>query len=347
VAGRNLEVEQMIPRERVLAALDRKPIDRVPFVETTIGIGVGEKLLNRKTPLVSIPQLGLNLRSVEDEKALSRLLHRNNISVRLLAPTFSEKPKGSGSQSFAGDGLIKSMDDFHKRFSLPDPEDPSIYEPIKPFIERKEEFAVICSTRLGFLSALLSIGFQTYMESIYFNPELIDAVMSAYVDWSARVLRRVCDIGVDVVATTDDFAFRTGPFMSPDAFRKWVVPYHLRAIKEIRVPWILHTDGEIHPIVEDLLKMGIRGIHPIDPNCMDIRAFKKEYGKRVCILGNVNVNTLSMATFEETYGEVRDLIRDLAPGYGYMVSSGNSVPDYAKPENMLALARAVEDFGKY
>jgi len=64
----------MIPRERVLAALDRKPIDRVPFVETTIGIGVGEKLLNRKTPLVSIPQLGLNLRNVEDEKALSRLL---------------------------------------------------------------------------------------------------------------------------------------------------------------------------------------------------------------------------------------------------------------------------------
>ena len=54
-----------------------------------------------------------------------------------------------------------------------------------------------------------------------------------------------------------------------------------------------------------------------------------------------------MGTFEETYGEVRDLIMDLAPGYGYMVSSGNSVPDYVKPENMLALARAVEDFGKY
>jgi hypothetical protein len=64
----------MNSRERVLWALDRKAIDRVPYVETAIGIGVGEKLLNRKTPLVSIPQLGLNLRNVEDEKALSRLL---------------------------------------------------------------------------------------------------------------------------------------------------------------------------------------------------------------------------------------------------------------------------------
>jgi hypothetical protein len=44
---------------------------------------------------------------------------------------------------------------------------------------------------------------------------------------------------------------------------------------------------------------------------------------------------------------VRDLIRDLGPGFGYILSSGNSVPDYVEPENMLALARALEDFGKY
>ena len=209
----------MLPRERILAALERKPVDRVPFVETTIGVGVGERLLGRETPLFSIPALGLNLRNIEDEKALSRLLHRDNISVRLLAPTFSKSVKGAGGQAFAGEGLIKSMDDFHKRFSLPDPEDPSIYEPIRHFIERKEEFTVICSTRLGFLSTLISMGFQTLMESFYLNPELVDAMMSAYVDWSAEVIRRLCDMGVDAVATTDDFAFRTGPFMSPACFR--------------------------------------------------------------------------------------------------------------------------------
>lgn len=333
----------MISRERVLLSLQRKGVDRVPYVETTIGIGIGEKLLGRRTPLVSIPQLEISLRNVEDEKALSRLLHRDNISFRLLAPTFSSKPKGSGGQSFAGEGLIKTLDDFRRRFSLPDPEDPSLYEPIKPFIQRKDEFAVICSTRLGFLSALISIGFQTYMESIYLNPELIDAVTGAYVEWSARILRKVCDMGVDAVVTTDDFAFRSGPFMSPDAFRKWVVPYHQRAIQEISVPWILHTDGEIHPIVEDLLAMGIQGLHPIDPNCMDIRAFKKEFGARVAILGNVNVNTLSLGAPEATYEEVTGLIRDLGPGGGYLLSSGNSVPDYVKPENMLALRKAVED----
>jgi hypothetical protein len=337
----------MLPRERVLAALRREPVDRVPYVETSIGLNIGEKLLGQTLPLVQIPQLGLNLRHGEDDKRLSRLLHRDNISVRLIPPTFSKKEKGKEGQLFVGDGLIKTMDDFRKMFSLPDPEDNSLYELIKPVLERREEFAVIFSTRLGFLSALISIGFQTFMESLYFKPELIDAVMGAYVDWSARVIRRVCDMGVDAVCTTDDFAFNSGPFISPASFRQWVVPYHRRASQEITVPWIIHTDGEIGPLMEDLLSMGINGIHPIDPNCMDIRVFKRKFGERVCILGNVNLNTLGMGTPEETYSEVRNLIKDLGPGYGYILSSGNSVPDYVKAENMLALAKAIEDFGSY
>lgn len=337
----------MIPAERFLAALNRQETDRVPFVKTSIRVGIARRLLGRELSLVDIPQLGLRLRIVEDEKALSRLLHRDNISFRMVAPTFSEKPIGKDGPPFAGDGLIKSMDDFSDRFSLPDPEDDSLYEPVKQFIKGKEEFPVIFSTRLGFLSALISIGFQTYMEALYTTPELIDAVTGAYMDWSAKILRRVCDMGVDAIKTTDDFAFDTGPFMSPAMFRQWVLPYHQRGYKEISVPWILHTDGNTIPILEDLLAMGINGIHPIDPNCMDIRAFKRDYGHRVCILGNVNVNTLCMATPEEANAEVRDLIRDLAPGYGYIVSSGNSVPDYAEPENMRALVQAMEDFGKY
>lgn len=337
----------MLPRERVLAALKREAIDRVPYVETTIGLRIGEKLLGQTLPLVQIPQLGLNLRHPEEEKNLSRLLHRDNISFRITPPTFSKQEKGAQGQVFVGDGLIKTMDDFQKIFSLPDPEDDSLYEPIKPFFEKREEFAIIFSTRLGFLSALISIGFQTFMESLYLNPELIHAVMGTYVDWSTKVIQRVCDLGVDAVFTTDDFAFNTGPFISPASFRQWVVPYHRRASQEITVPWIIHTDGEISPIIEDLLSLGISGIHPIDPNCMDIRAFKRTFGQRVCILGNVNLNTLGMGTPEETYVEVRNLIKDLGPGYGYIVSSGNSVPDYVKPENMSALARALEDFAKY
>ena len=80
---------------------------------------------------------------------------------------------------------------------------------------------------------------------------------------------------------------------------------------------------------------------------MDIRAFKREHGHRVCVVGNVDVNTLAMGTPEATYEEVRGLMQDLAPGYGYIISSGNSIPDYVLPENVLAFGRGVRDFGAY
>jgi uroporphyrinogen decarboxylase len=338
----------MTPRERFLAGLDRKPVDRVPFVETSVAFGISENLLGRKLAPVSFSALTqMKIRTAEDDKALSRLISRDHITYRLLAPTFSESPGATVGQSFVGEGLIKTFDDFRNKFHLPDPEEESLYEPLRSFVEGREEFAVIFSTRLGFISTVISMGFQTYFEGLYLNPELIDAVTGAYVDWYAKVIRRVCAMGVDAVFTADDFAFGSGLFMAPESFRTRVIPHLQRVIREITVPWILHTDGNILPIVEDLLAIGIKGIHPIDPNCMDIRSFKKNYGNRVCVLGNVNVNTLSSGTPEETYQETRDLIRDLAPGYGYILSSGISIPEYAKVENVQAMIRAHQDYGAY
>jgi uroporphyrinogen decarboxylase len=45
--------------------------------------------------------------------------------------------------------------------------------------------------------------------------------------------------------------------------------------------------------------------------------------------------------------EVRELIRDVAPGGGYIVTSGNSLAGYLLPENVVALSRAVQKYGRY
>ena len=58
------------------------------------------------------------------------------------------------------------MDAFKKIFHLPDPDAYDLYEPVKTYVERKEEFPVILSTRLGFLSAFMSLGFETLMTSL-------------------------------------------------------------------------------------------------------------------------------------------------------------------------------------
>ena len=80
---------------------------------------------------------------------------------------------------------------------------------------------------------------------------------------------------------------------------------------------------------------------------MDIAAVKKAYGDRVCLLGNLDLNILGAGTPEDTGLEVRELIRNTAPGGGYVLTSGNSLASYLKPECVMAMSEAVHKYGRY
>jgi len=161
------------------------------------------------------------------------------------------------------------------------------------------------------------------------------------------VAKRICQMGFDVFCTTDDFAFKTGLFFSPDIFRELMVPRYRRLMEKVTIPWILHSDGNIGEAVQMIIDLGAAGIHPNEKGAMDIRAMKRDHGDRVCLLGNVDLNILGMGTPEDADREVRELIRDLGPGGGYMVSSGNSLASYLKPECVLAMSGAVKKYGRY
>ena len=116
---------------------------------------------------------------------------------------------------------------------------------------------------------------------------------------------------------------------------------------KISIPWVVHTDGNILPFLDDLLTLGIAGLHPIEKGAMDIGVIKRSYGNQVCLLGNVDLNILGMGTAQDVDAEVRELIREVAPGGGYIVTSGNSLAAYLRPENVFALADAVQRYGDY
>ena len=80
---------------------------------------------------------------------------------------------------------------------------------------------------------------------------------------------------------------------------------------------------------------------------MDLGQVKRAYGDRVCLIGNVSVDALSTAEPREIEAIVRDCLKAAGEGGGYMVSSSNSIPDYARAENVRALAQAIQAYGEY
>ncbi len=191
------------------------------------------------------------------------------------------------------------------------------------------------------------MGQEFFSLALYDEPDLVDEVLYLYTTWSAAVMKRVCALGFDAVWTADDIAFRSGLLISPKMFRERILP-HIRKVAEcITIPWIFHSDGNLTAVLDDLVDLGVSALHPNEPGAMDIREMKRRYGRRLCLIGNVNVHTLSSGTPQQVEAEVIGLLRDVAPGGGYMLSSGNSLASYCRIDNIRAMVRAVERFGKY
>lgn len=135
--------------------------------------------------------------------------------------------------------------------------------------------------------------------------------------------------GLDGFVLTCDYCFNTGPFLSPDMFSEVVTPYLSRLCRGYRdrgFVTIKHTDGNIMPILDQLLEAGPDALHSLDPQGgIDLAHMKRIAGNRVCLIGNVNCGLLTTGTDAEVAADVRRALREGMPGGGYIFSTSNCV----------------------
>ena len=114
------------------------------------------------------------------------------------------------------------------------------------------------------------------------------------------------------------------------------------------LPFLYHSDGLLWEVLDELVEeIGVNALQPIEPKAMDIREVKRKYSGRLCLIGNVQVDTLARGTEEQVIEETKELLRNVAPGGGYCLGSSNSVAYYVKVENYRAMLDTVHAFGNY
>jgi len=135
--------------------------------------------------------------------------------------------------------------------------------------------------------------------------------------------------GLDGFALCSDYCFNSGPFLSPRMFGEIITPYLTRLIagqRELGYYVIKHTDGNIMPILDDLVSARPHALHSIDPQAnVDIAEVKRLVGDRVALIGNVNCGLLSTGTDEEVIESARYALRHGMPGGGYVFSTSNCI----------------------
>ena len=338
----------MTSRERVLAALKLKQPDRVPWVESSVHNNLVEKLLKRSDfEKASVTQL-FALPGARFSPAVFEILAIDNMNFSLAPPRFVTSRSVEGMDMIIG-GLIKTEADLAK-IVLPDPESDDLYGPAREFVARyKGSGKALCITiRMGVSNTYLSMGIEHFSLQLYENRDFVLTVTDIFIDWACKAVQKINGLGFDFMIVPEDLAWKQGPLFSPKMFRELFLPRMKRVADKIQIPWIYHSDGNLMPILDDLLTLGMSGLANIEPNAMNINELKQRYGRRVCLVGNIDLHyTLTQGTPEEVEAEVKKRIQDVGPGGGYILASSNSLAGYCKPENVLAMHRALLRYGNY
>lgn len=157
--------------------------------------------------------------------------------------------------------------------------------------------------------------------------------------------------GLDGFALCTDYCFNRGPFLSPALFSEFVTPYLARLIAAYRALGfytIKHTDGNIMPILDQLLQANPHALHSLDPQAgVDIAEVKRRCGAQVCLIGNVNCGLLDTGTDAEVIASARYALEHGMPGGGYIFSTSNCIYTGMRLERYELMQKVWREEGNY
>lgn len=346
----------MTSRERVLCALKRDIPDVVPYMYNIMDKDIQERIIQKAVQsetvdginswgFTGIPGVHTEVNPVYTVcEEVADFLKLDAIGIQILPPLFVNAAIRDGRTEIK-DGLLATRDALNA-VKLPDPDDEKLYKQIEGMIgQLKGDRAVYARIRLGASPTLLSMGMQGFSYALCDEPELVYDVLNMYCTWSSRVIKNLCELKFDFFWCFDDMAFKTGPLFSLQTLEEYFIPNLMIPAKAICKPWVFHSDGSLLSMLPSLMKLGMDGIHPLEPGTMDLDYLKMQFGKKLCLIGNIDIDkTLSRGTVEDVYREVEERIHQLGAGGGFIISDSNSIPSYCKAENVIAMSEAVQQY---
>ena len=243
-------------------------------------------------------------------------------------------------------GVISNYDDLEK-YTFPSISDFDYtnFEKVKSFLP--DGMGVVGQYGDIFTMTWEMMGFESFSIALFENEELVENLN----DRLGRLVLSMFEYFaqsdvVNAIWYSDDIAYTNSLMVSPQVLDKYFFSW-LKKIgdlaKQYNKPFIYHTDGLLYDVMDKIIDCGVDAIHPIEPKAMNIADVKKRYGNKLCLIGNIDVDLLSRGTTDEIRNNVYKNVEDVGFDGGYCVGSGNSIPEYVKLENYIAMIDAVKE----
>lgn len=198
-------------------------------------------------------------------------------------------------------------------------------------------------------------GFEQFMIDLVQHPSLVEYLLEQLTAMHLGASLALVRAGIDILALDDDVAEGTRMLISPATWRRFFKPCVKTIIDtcraanpELAIFW--HSDGNIEPIIPDLIEIGVDILNPVQPDVMDPAKLKALYGDELAFFGTVGTaQRWSWGTPDDIRSEVRERIKTVGAGGGLIISPAYDLePQENIPwENIAAFFDAVDEFGVY
>ena len=213
------------------------------------------------------------------------------------------------------DTPIKSRNDWIN-YQLPDVNTPFRLKKLEDAVKVNQgELAILCGLLGPFtMMTWYFMDLTNFSMAMFTDPDLVHEMNNAYVKWALEAGRKAVNMGgIDAFLISDDWGSTSGPLIAPEQFREFFIPPFteiVHGLKSLGVPVIMHNDGNIWDMLDDLAGTGIAAYNPVERGAgMDLKKVKERYTGKLCCIGNVdNKTTLVQGTVDDVIAETKECI---------------------------------------
>jgi uroporphyrinogen decarboxylase len=342
----------MTSRERVFAALQRKPVDRVPvfmwFHPETAAILA--RHLDIPASLVD-EALGNDVRQVwvGNNYAMEGIVHEKDGETHKDAWGITWVREGSFNQ-VRHSPLADATDEKLASYAFPYGAIPALMlqlERLRPFVGTR---FIGCDVSPCLFELLCRVrGMEQAIEDLALQPEVSASLFERATEFGIALADAAfASLPLDWLWTGDDVAGQQCMMMNPRQWRSLIKPRLARIVAAGTtrgVPVAYHCCGAMREIMPDLIEIGITIVNPIQYGCagMDASALKRDFGGAVTFMGGLDtIGLIPRGTAAEVLAATHALIDTMtSDGGGFILAASHTIPPETPIENILAMYAAA------
>ena len=245
----------------------------------------------------------------------------------------------------------------------PNPDDSVYYEGVKNKAkELYENTSYVVIGDSGYASVIDFTyqwlrGYGNWLSDPLIYPDFYIALKNKITDISIEISKKFFyEVGkyIDMVNYCSDQGTQEGPMFSNEYYRKWVMPWQKKWIDSVKMltkgKIFLHSCGSVYEHFPSLIEAGFEIINPLQPLAKNMEPWrlKKEFYGKVVLHGGIDLQRLLPGgSVDDVVKGVKDLIKTMAPGGGWIAAAANNIPQDVPPENIFAAFDTIYRYGKY